>query len=191
MRNLMLFLLFVSIFLTVGCSVTPPKQPRNLCQIFLEKDDWYEIAQEVHQERGVPINIAMAFIYHESGYVEDARPPMRWFLFIPYGRGSSAFGYPQAQDPVWDDYKNETDGLFPSRSDFRDALDFVSWYMLKTKRLNGVPLTDAYRQYLNYHEGWGGYKRGSYKKNKDLQNTARNVERTAREYASQLRKCKL
>ena len=63
--------------------------------------------------------------------------------------------------------------------------------MLKTKRLNGVPLTDAYRQYLNYHEGWGGYKRGSYKKNKDLQNTARNVERTAREYASQLRKCKL
>ncbi len=191
MRNSMLFLLFVSIFLTVGCSVTSPKQPRNLCQIFQEKDDWYEIAQEVHQERGVPINIAMAFIYHESGYVEDARPPMRWFLFIPYGRGSSAFGYPQAQDPVWDDYKNEADGLFLSRSDFRDALDFVSWYMLKTKRLNGVPLTDAYRQYLNYHEGWGGYKRGSYKKNKDLQNTARNVERTAREYASQLRKCKL
>lgn len=191
MRNSLLFLLFVSIFLTVGCSVTPPKLPRNLCQIFQEKDDWYEIAQEVHQERGVPINIAMAFIYHESGYVEDARPPMRWFLFIPYGRGSSAFGYPQAQDPVWDDYKNEADGLFLSRSDFRDALDFVSWYMLKTKRLNGIPLTDAYRQYLNYHEGWGGYKRGTYKNNKDLQNTARNVERTARDYASQLRKCKL
>ena len=191
MRNSLLFLLFVSIFLTVGCSVTPPKHPRNLCQIFQEKDDWYEIAQEVHQERGVPINIAMAFIYHESGYVEDARPPMRWFLFIPYGRGSSAFGYPQAQDPVWDDYKNEADGLFLSRSDFRDALDFVSWYMLKTKRLNGIPLTDAYRQYLNYHEGWGGYKRGTYKNNKDLQNTARNVERTARDYASQLRKCKL
>lgn len=190
MRYSFLFLFFI-LFLGSGCTVAPPKSPTNLCKIFQEKSDWYDDAIEVHERRGVPINIVMAIIYHESGYNSKARPPMRWFLFIPYGRGSSAYGYPQAQDPVWSEYIAETSGLFLSRSDFKDSLDFVSWYMLKTKSKNGIPLTDAYRQYLNYHEGWGGYKSGTYKKKTKLQKTARGVERIAKDYASQLRNCKL
>ena len=31
-------------------------------------------------------------------------------------------------------------------------------------RVNGVPLHDAYNQYLAYHEGKAGYARGSYRK---------------------------
>lgn len=185
--------LMLSIFavFSTACSTSVPKKPRNLCEIFKEKPGWYEDAVAIYKKRGVPINIAMAFIYHESGYVEDAKPPMRWFLFIPYGRGSSAYGYPQAQDPVWKDYLADSGGFFTSRDDFADALDFVSWYMLKTQKINGIPLTNAYLQYINYHDGWGGYKKKLYLKNRQLQSIAKNVENTARNYASQLKNCKL
>ncbi len=187
---LLVSLLFATISL-IGCSTTPPKQPKNLCAIFREKPHWYEDALEVYGRRKVPINIVMAFIYHESGYVEDAKPPMRWFLFIPYGRGSSAYGYPQAQDPVWNDYVNEAGGFFSARDDFADSLDFISWYMLKTKQKNKIPLTNAYLQYINYHDGWGGYQQGLYKKNSKLKAIAKNVEWTAKKYAVQLRSCDL
>lgn len=189
------FLLFIvilfSISILTGCSVVPPKNPKNLCDIFSQYPNWYDDALEVYEERGVPVNISMAFMYQESGYKHDAKPPMRWFLFIPYGRGSSSYGYAQAQDPVWDDYTSENNKWFVSRDNFKDSLDFISWYILKTHKINHIPITDVYNQYLNYHEGWGGYKRGSYKNNKTLKNIATNVKNLSNKYASQLRNCKL
>ena len=186
-----LFALLLISVTVCACSTTPPKKPNDLCEIFKEKDNWYDDAQDVYKRRGVPINIAMAFMYHESGYVDDARPPMRWFLFIPYGRGSSAYGYAQAQDPVWDDYVSEAGVFFSSRDDFADSLDFISWYILKTNKVNNVKINDVYNQYLNYHEGWGGYKKKTHAKNKSLQQLARRVEKTAGSYAKQLRNCDL
>ena len=146
------------LFIT-GCSTTPPSRPDDLCSIFQEKDSWYTDAHRVHQRYGVPINVAMAIMAQESGFRADAQPPMRWFLFIPYGRGSSAYGYPQAQDPVWNEYKDQSGSMFSSRSDFGDSLDFIGWYMTKTKKLNGISFSDAYNQYLNYHEGWNGFRK--------------------------------
>lgn len=189
--NVKLLLVILASLLMTACSTPVPSSPKNLCKIFQENGDWYDDVQEVYAQRGVPINVVMAFIYHESGYVDDAKPPMRWFLFIPYGRGSSAYGYPQAQDPVWEEYLAENGGFFTSRDDFKDSVDFVSWYMLKTRRINKIPLTNVYLQYINYHDGWGGYKKGLYKRNKKLQTIARNVEKTARNYATQLRRCDL
>lgn len=174
-----------------ACSTSVPTNSRDLCSIFQEKDSWYATAHKVHQKYGVPINVAMAIMFHESGFVEDAKPPMRWFLFIPYGRGSSAYGYAQAQDPVWNDYVDEAGSYFSDRDDFDDALDFIAWYMVKTKKANGVALTDTFRQYLNYHEGWGGYRQGSYKSKDWLLLRAKEVERTANNYKSQLLKCNL
>ncbi len=189
--NVKLLLVILASLLMTACSTPVPSSPKNLCKIFQENGDWYDDVQEVYAKRGVPINVVMAFIYHESGYVDDAKPPMRWFLFIPYGRGSSAYGYPQAQDPVWEEYLAEHGGFFTSRDDFKDSVDFVSWYMLKTRRINKIPLTNVYLQYINYHDGWGGYKKGLYKRNKKLRTIARNVEKTARNYATQLRRCDL
>ena len=148
-------------------------------------------AHEVHDKYGVPINVAMAIMSKESAFVDDAKPPMRWFLFIPYGRGSSAYGYAQAQDPVWEDYVDEAGSFFSSRDDFADALDFIAWYMTRTKKVNGVPLTDAYNQYLNYHEGWGGFTQGTYKDKDWLLNLARDVQETSDRYREQLLKCNL
>ena len=69
-------------------------------------------AHKVHNRYGVPINVAMAIMAQESGYVEDAQPPMRWFLFVPYGRGSSSYGYAQAQDEGWEEYAALEQGSF-------------------------------------------------------------------------------
>ena len=174
-----------------GCSTSPPNNPDNICSIFQEKDSWYAAAHKVHKKYGVPINVAMSIMYQESRFVDDAKPPMRWFLFIPYGRGSSSFGYAQAQDEVWGDYVDQAGSFFSDRDDFEDSLDFIAWYMTKTKKTNGVPLTDAYNQYLNYHEGWGGYRNGTYKSKAWLLQTANIVSKRANTYKQQLLRCQL
>ena len=148
-------------------------------------------AHRVHNRYGVPINVAMAIMAQESGFKDDARPPMRWFLFIPYGRGSSSYGYAQAQDEVWEDYKDDKGSFFSDRDDFGDALDFIGWYMSKTKQKNGVGYSDAYNQYLNYHEGWGGYSRGTYANKNWLKETAEQVSERAARYRQQLLHCNL
>ena len=55
-----------------------------------------------------------------------------------------------------------TGNSWASRDDFADALDFMGWYTSKSQKVNGISKWDAYNQYLNYHEGWGGFSRGSH-----------------------------
>lgn len=174
-----------------ACSTSVPSDPNNLCSVFQENDSWYASAHKVHNKYKVPINVAMAIMYQESAFVDDAKPKMRWFLFIPYGRGSSAYGYAQAQDEVWDDYVDDAGSFFSDRDDFEDSLDFIAWYMVKTKKTNGVELTDAYNQYLNYHEGWTGFKKGTYKSKDWLKKTASAVSQRSSLYREQLLKCQL
>ena len=190
-RVLALLTLTAGTLLVTSCSTSVPNDPDNICSIFQEKDSWYAAAHKVHDKYRVPINVAMSIMFHESGFVDDAEPPMRWFLFVPYGRGSSAYGYAQAQDEVWQHYVDEEGSWFSDRDDFDDALDFIGWYMVKTKNINGVPLSDAYRQYLNYHEGWAGYRQGTYKSKSWLINTAKSVAQKAEVYKQQLLRCQL
>ena len=58
-------------------------------------------------------------------------------------------------------------------------------------RVNGMPLHDAYNQYLAYHEGKAGYARGSYRAKAWLPSVARDVEAWAVRYDTQLRTCPL
>lgn len=173
-----------------SCSVAPPKNSSNICEIFKEHRNWYDEAAKVRDKWGVPIHIPMSIMYQESSFKHNARPPMRWFLgFIPYGRASSAYGYSQAKTVTWDEYVNETNAFWVSRDNFGDAMDFMGWYISKTQRLNKVSKWDGYNQYLNYHEGWGGYRRGSYKSKAWLINTAKRVDSRAQTYAAQLQQC--
>ena len=181
--------LALALFVLVGCATTPPKQQDNLCAVFKQYPDWYDYAKASERKWGVPIPIQLAFVRHESSYREDAKPPYEWFLFIPLGRPSSATGYAQIQDPAWRDYKNETGGLFKSRSDMEDALDFIGWYNNKSNKILGISKSDAKRLYLAYHEGHGGYKRGTYRNKPELNRIANRVDSTARQYGAQLRRC--
>ncbi len=168
-----------------------PSNPSNLCTIFSENEDWYEDAKEAQQRWGTPLHVSMAIMKQESSFVPDAKPPMEYFLFIPIGRASSAYGYPQAQDPVWSEYQNSSGNSWSSRDDFGDAIDFISWYVYITNKKNGISKWDAYNQYLNYHEGWGGYSRRSYNGKPWLLKVAKKVASQASLYASQMKKCQL
>ncbi|MAT65822.1 MAG: hypothetical protein CMN57_09260 [Gammaproteobacteria bacterium] len=172
-----------------GCAATPPKQQHDLCAVFDQHPDWYDYAKQSEEKWGVPAHILMAFVRHESSYRHNAKPPFEWFLFIPLGRPSSAEGYAQIQDPAWKDYRQETGGLFKSRSDMEDALDFVGWYNHKSSRLLGISKWDPKNLYLAYHEGHGGYRRGTWRGKRWLLRVAERVDHTAREYGAQLRRC--
>ena len=178
-----------SAVLTAACASSPPMGQADLCAVFEQYPDWYDYARASAEKWGTPVHIQMAFVRHESSYRADARPPRQWFLFVPLGRASSAKGYAQAQDPVWREYEEERGRLFRSRSDIEDALDFIGWYNHNTWRRLGIPRTDAYRLYLAYHEGQGGYSRGSWKDKPVVQRTAERVRDTARSYESQLVRC--
>src|SRR3546814_354226 len=182
--------LLMLLLLLGGCATTPPADPGNLCAIFREKPDWYEAAVDVQDKWGVPPQVPMAMMFQESSFRSDALPPRYYFLgFIPWGRVSSAYGYAQAKDGTWADYQREAGGWLSSRDDFDDALDFMGWYISKTQRINGVSKWDAYGQYLNYHEGWTGYRNRSYAHKAWLKRVARKVQVRAERFGAQYRSC--
>jgi len=184
-------LLLLSLTLLSACATTPPRQPEDICEIFREKSDWYDDAEDATERWGTPMHVSMAMMYQESSFREDARPPMQYFLWIiPIGRASTAYGYAQVKDETWEDYQNETDNGWADRDDFADAIDFMGWYTNKSQQLNGVSKWDAYNQYLNYHEGWGGFRRGTYLQKSWLPPVARKVEARSKRYAMQLHGCK-
>jgi hypothetical protein len=183
-------LLPLCLVLLAACATLPPQQPDDLCEIFREKPDWYEDAEDATQRWGTPAFVSMAMMYQESSFREDARPPMQYFLWIiPIGRASSAYGYAQVKDETWEQYQEETGSSWADRDDFADAIDFMGWYTSKSQQLNGVSKWDAYNQYLNYHEGWGGFRRGTYLQKSWLPPVARKVDARARRYALQLHSC--
>ena len=133
----------------------------------------------------------MAIMWRESSFRADARPPRTYALgVIPWGRQSSAYGYAQAIDGTWDWYREDTGNSGADRDDFEDAADFVGWYMAKTRTSNSIAMTDAYNQYLAYHQGHAGYRSGRWKSVSWLKNAAAAVSRQARRYEGQLAGCR-
>lgn len=181
----------VLVLLLGACGgMSPPKNVDNACAIVKERPKYLTAMKKTERKWGVPVNVQMAVIYQESGFDGDARTPHKYALgVIPMGRQSSAYGYSQAIDGTWDDYKRSTGQRGASRTDIYDATDFIGWYMSETKRRNGVSKYDARNQYLAYHEGQGGYARGSHLSKSWLMRTAGRVEARSELYATQLRAC--
>jgi len=177
--------------LLLGCAANVPRNPDDLCAIFKENRDWYKAAKRTEKRWKVPLQIPMAMMYQESSFKAKARPPRNYVLgFIPWGHVSSAYGYAQVKTGTWKDYKRETGNGWADRDDFNDAIDFMGWFMNKTHRINKVSKWDAREQYLNYHDGWGGYRKGTYKKKAWLMATADKVKVRAGRYGAQYRQCK-
>lgn len=189
-RILCALLLLVS----AGCSGGGGSAPRNLdnaCSIVNQRPSYLKAFKKVERRWGVPVEVQMATIYQESKFISDARTPYRYSLgVIPMGRQSSAYGYAQALDATWDEYRNEAGRVGARRNRINDATDFIGWYMSKTRERNGVALTDARNQYLAYHEGQTGFARGSYNSKLWLVRIAGEVETLAVLYGTQLRACR-
>ncbi len=183
--------LLLSCLLLSSCASYKPSNTTNLCSIFKGHIDWYKDAKDSNSRWGTPIPVMMAIMQQESNFVDDARPGYKYFLgLIPTGRLSSAYGYSQALNAVWGEYKKSTGNSGADRDDFEDAIDFIGWYSTGTQRMTGVSKWDAYGQYLAYHEGRGGYKRKTYNRKPWLLGVAKKVKRRAASYTSQLRSCK-
>jgi hypothetical protein len=190
-KSMALGLLVLLVWLLGACTSTPPRDTENACRIFTEKDDWYEATQDVYKKWGVPVHVQLAIIHQESRFRQDAKPPRgKLFWFIPWFRKSSAYGYAQVKDSTWDWYKEKTGNRWADRDDFEDAVDFIGWYCNLSHRKLGISKWDAYRQYLAYHEGQGGYRQGTYKKKPWLIKVARSVDNNAKRYRAQIAKCK-
>lgn len=176
--------------LLIGCATTPPANQTQLCAIFDQQPRWYRLAAESEARWGTPIAIQMAFVQQESSFQARARPPRGRVLgVLPGRRASSAFGYAQAIDAAWEDYRAATGRRFARRSNMADALDFIGWYNHVSHRRLGIPLTDARHLYYAYHEGHGGYRRGTWRQKAWLQQVAGRVEQRAASYQQQLATC--
>jgi hypothetical protein len=66
----------------------------------------------------------------------------------------------------------------------------VGWYIDKTRRSNGVAPGDAYNQYLAYHEGHTGYRRGDWRAKPAVLRAASDVARQAARYRAQRAACR-
>ena len=173
-----------------ACVTSPPKQVDDVCHIFREKSGWYGDAKESRARWGVPVSVSMAFMHQESRFVATAKPPRKklWGV-IPGPRPSDAYGYSQAKDSTWEWYQRSTGNYGADRDDFGDAIDFVGWYNNVSHKELGIDKQDAFRLYLAYHEGHGGYRKQSYRSKDWLVDVARKVDRQARRYNSQLQEC--
>ena len=169
---------------------TAPRDLDNACAIVAERPKYLRAMRRAEKRWGVPVPVQMAVIHQESKFIGDARTPLRFALgVIPMGRQSSAYGYAQALDGTWDEYRTETGRRGAKRDDIRDATDFMGWYMDKTARGLGVVKSDARSHYLAYHEGRSGFARGSHRGKAWLVDVADRVDARAVRYALQLRSC--
>ena len=187
MSKLRNYFLTLSVIFIVSCS-SIPQNTSNSCSIFNERYLWYKHAKKTEQKWGTPIYIQLAIIKMESDFDWLAKPPrQKLFKIIPYKRPSSSFGYSQAVKGTWEQYKNETGNKLATRTRFKDSVDFIGWYTDKTESLLKISKKDAFRQYLAYHEGWGGYK--NYKNNQKVIVLAKKVEKQSNKYKAQLQDC--
>ena len=178
---------FLLIFITACSSV--PKNTADGCSIFTERYLWYKHAKKTELKWGTPIYVQLAIIKMESDFDWLAKPERyKLFKIIPYKRPSSSFGYSQAVKGTWRQYKTETGNKYALRSRFKDSVDFIGWYTNKSEKILKISKSDAYRQYIAYHEGWGAYK--NYKQNQKIVSLAKKVQKQSNKYKKQLSKCK-
>ncbi|MBI1250019.1 MAG: transglycosylase SLT domain-containing protein [Alphaproteobacteria bacterium] len=185
-----LLVLAAPLVLAACASTAPPSQTQNACAIFEEQGSWWRAAKRAERRWGAPPALQLAIIHQESGFDHDARPARRGgFLFIPGRRPSSAYGYAQATNETWARYERARGDSGVDRDEFADATDFVAWYVRTSHDELGLGYDNARAHYLAYHEGQGGYRRGTYRSKGWLMDVAGRVQANADRYARQLDEC--
>ncbi|MCT4609202.1 MAG: transglycosylase SLT domain-containing protein [Pelagimonas sp.] len=190
LRAMALFLL-VAACGSGGGSGRTPSTLDNACAILSANPTYYRAFRNTERKWGVPVHVQMATIYQESKFKADARTPLRYKLgVIPVGRQSSAFGYSQALDGTWKEYKQDQGRSRARRDSIRDATDFMGWYMAQSSKQLGISLSDTRNQYLAYHEGRTGFRKGTYKNKAWLMRVSSEVAKRGNLYRAQLRSCR-
>lgn len=189
-RTLRLLVLLMVLASCGGGNYSAPRNLDNACSILSQRPKYARAFRATERRWGVPMHVQMATIYQESKFIGNARTPYRYVLgVIPMGRQSSAYGYSQALDGTWEEYQKATRSYGARRDNIYDASDFMGWYMNQSRDRNGIALNNAKHQYLAYHEGQTGYRRGTYKRKSWLMRISNEVDSRAGMYQAQLRSC--
>ena len=135
MSKLRNYFLILSVILITGCS-SIPQNTSNSCSIFNERYLWFKHANKSEKKWGTPVYLQLAIIKMESDFDWLAKPPrQKLFKVIPYKRPSSSFGYSQAVNGTWEQYKKETGNKLAVRTRFKDSVDFIGWYTNKSSTI--------------------------------------------------------
>ncbi|ABK45932.1 lipoprotein, putative [Magnetococcus marinus MC-1] len=181
----------LGVLLLGGCSGVSPATLESACALFDHRSSWNRALEQTERRWGLPVHVQLAIIHQESKFRSDARPPRERLLWlIPLGRASSAQGYAQALDSTWAWYQEKTGRHGAKRSNFADAVDFIGWYARMSQQRLNISMWDARNQYLAYHEGHGGFERGSHKQKKWLLKVADKVANRSYLYRQQLKSCR-
>lgn len=181
-------------FVLASCGGGNFSAPRNLddaCAIVRQRPSYLKAMRATERKWGIPVYVQMAAIHQESKFIGNARTPHRYVLgVLPVGRQSSAYGYSQALDGTWDEYRREEHRGGARRDRISDATDFMGWYMRGSVEKLGISPADAESQYLAYHEGRTGFASQSYLDKPWLVEVAANVGARAEMYRDQLQYCR-
>lgn len=173
-----------------GGNFSAPHNLDDACSIIRQRPQYLRAMKATERKWGIPVYVQMAAIHQESKFVGNARTPHRYALgIIPMGRQSSAYGYGQALDGTWDDYRKATHHSGARRDRISDATDFMGWYMDESSTELGISKADAESQYLAYHEGRKGFAAKSYLDKPWLVEVAQEVGARSEMYHDQLRTC--
>lgn len=174
-----------------GGNYSAPRNLDNACAIIQQRPQYLKAMVATERRWGVPVAVQMATIYQESKFIGNAKTPHRFALgIIPMGRQSSAFGYAQALDGTWDEYRQEQRRFGARRDRIDDAADFMGWYMHESNKRLGIPKNDTQSQYLAYHEGRTGFARGSFRAKPWLMDVSAKLGQRAVMYDQQLQTCR-
>ena len=178
----------------ISCNSDPngpaPTGQDNACSILAQRPGWLKAMRTSEARWGVPVSVQMAIIWKESSFRQHARPRKE-----PQGSSdkgelrSSAYGYSQALDGTWEWYQDSTGNRSHRRDNFNHAANFVGWYGNESLKRSGVAKNDAYNLYLTYHQGHGGFNRGTYRNQSWLLGVARQVRSREAVYRSQIPYC--
>jgi len=175
----------------VGCASTSPRNKSDACLMLAEKGEWKAPLRNASKKWEIPKHTILSIIYHESKFISNAKPPRKKFLGIrlPWRRISSAYGYPQALDGTWAEYKKKRGKRYAVRSNFEDSVDFIGWYLNRSVKELGISRNNAYNLYLAYHQGNRGFREKAYLKKPAIMSYAKKVRNTASVYKNQIRSC--
>lgn len=154
-----------------------PHLQENACALFAARPHWREALREAYRKWRIEPWFVLAFIYQESRFRAHAKS------------SSDAYGYAQVKSPTWQWYKSETGNHDVTPDRFDDAVDFIGFYVNRNHFRNGVSINNVKNQYLAYHEGMGGFARGSYISKPWLLKVADKVVDRAALYQAQLIEC--
>lgn len=191
-----LVLALIAAFQLAACAsmtVQPSNQEiADACRLLQQNRPWHDALRATARNWGAPMGFQLAVMKQESSFDAEARPPRgesQWFGLVQGDYISSAVGYSQALDSTWEMYKASTGNWGASRNNFRDSSDFIGWYFSATGKRTGLGQFDYKNHYLAYHEGAGGFLKGTYKSKRWLVDVAGKVAGQAARYETQISNC--